>query len=153
MHSALLKIEVRVGQHVAYCIITQTKAFVSSPWSFMNHRSTTKLKIVQVERADPELVRRDRLNSCHLSSADLQAPIVADFLGNLYTKASLLEFLLARDHAQFADLEAEHRFDLLFVCSPRRTSHRACAPSYVALMCAVVDLSTSCFPMTTACIM
>lgn len=64
---------------------------------------------MQAERADPELVRRDRLNSCHLSSVDLQPPVVSDFLGNLYTKATVLEFLLARDHGQFVDVEAEHR--------------------------------------------
>lgn len=64
---------------------------------------------MQAERADPVLVRRDRLNSCHLSSVDLQPPIVSDFLGNLYTKASLLEFLLSRDHGQFSDEESEHR--------------------------------------------
>ena len=68
---------------------------------------------MQAERADPQLVRRDRLNSCHLSSADLQPPIIADYLGNLFSKPSMLEFLLARDHGRIADVEAQHRYSCL----------------------------------------
>eukprot|EP00892_Ulva_mutabilis_P011849 jgi/Ulvmu1/9036/UM005_0128.1 len=78
---------------------------------------------LQAERADPELVRRDRLNCCHLSSVDLQQPVVSDYLGNLYTKAILLEFLLARDHGQLADVEAEHRHQNIMRTHPDGLKH------------------------------
>ena len=64
---------------------------------------------MQAESADASEVRRSRLSCCHLSQEPLQRPVVADLLGNLYSKSSLLEFLLGLKHAQFACEEAKNR--------------------------------------------
>lgn len=50
-----------------------------------------------------------RWTTCALSGQPLQPPVVACFLGNLYNKASVLEFLLARA-GHCADDAAMHRY-------------------------------------------
>lgn len=58
---------------------------------------------------DPQVVRQSRLSHCRLTNVPLQLPVVADFLGHLYTKAALLEFLLARKHGTFVNAAAKTR--------------------------------------------
>lgn len=62
---------------------------------------------VQAEQADPRLVRNSKLSCCHLSGHALQPPIVADFLGNLYTKADVLEYLLARKFDRHSSVQTK----------------------------------------------
>jgi hypothetical protein len=64
---------------------------------------------VQAEQADPQLVRESKLSSCRISNEPLQQPVVCDFLGNIFSKAAVLEFLLARKHGAFADAEVKTR--------------------------------------------
>jgi hypothetical protein len=68
------------------------------------------MPVVQAEVADPELVRQSKLGSCYLSNMPLEQPIVCDYLGNLYNKHAVLEYLLGKLHGDFADEDARHRY-------------------------------------------
>ncbi|KAL0589309.1 hypothetical protein ABG067_002528 [Albugo candida] len=59
---------------------------------FMRHAQGEKKQ----EKAEQELVRRQKIQHCALSEEPLREPIVACRLGNLYNKQVLLEHLLAR---------------------------------------------------------
>lgn len=59
--------------------------------------------------------RQTRWSTCHISGQPLEVPIAADFLGTLYNKEAVLEFLLARN-GYFADQEAEVPLQI-FLCS------------------------------------
>lgn len=58
---------------------------------------------------DGKIDKQTRWSTCHISGQPLEVPIAADFLGTLYNKEAVLEFLLARN-GYFADQEAEHRY-------------------------------------------
>ncbi|KAL4422990.1 hypothetical protein ABPG77_005470 [Micractinium sp. CCAP 211/92] len=58
---------------------------------------------------DAKTAKVTQWSTCALSGERLAAPIVACFLGRLYSKAAVLELLLARA-GRFADEAAEHRF-------------------------------------------
>lgn len=47
-------------------------------------------------RLNSEAQRRVRWSTCALSGEPLAAPVVADYLGALFNRAAVLEFLLAR---------------------------------------------------------
>lgn len=53
--------------------------------------------------------RRLKWTTCALTGQPLRAPVVADWLGNLYSKESVLSFLLARA-GSFDDEESVHRY-------------------------------------------
>ncbi|KAK9836326.1 hypothetical protein WJX81_005424 [Elliptochloris bilobata] len=61
------------------------------------------------KQLDVQAARETKWSSCALSSQPLRPPLVADFLGSLFTREAVLEFLLGRSGA-FADAEAEHRY-------------------------------------------
>ncbi|KAL3131040.1 hypothetical protein ABBQ38_000358 [Trebouxia sp. C0009 RCD-2024] len=58
---------------------------------------------------DAHTAKSTRWSTCSLSNQPLQAPIVADFLGNLYNREAVLEFLLSKGGA-FVDDSAQHRY-------------------------------------------
>jgi Rtf2 RING-finger len=64
---------------------------------------------LQTEQADPGLVRASKLGTCFISQEQLRYPVVADLIGNLYNKAAVLEYLLAKKHGMFATVEAKTR--------------------------------------------
>lgn len=53
--------------------------------------------------------RSTKWSTCSLSNQPLQPPIVADYLGRLYNREAVLEFLLSRGGA-FVDNMAQHRY-------------------------------------------
>ena len=53
-----------------------------------------------------DLYRQVEWSSCRLSGELLAPPVVADYLGRLYNKDAVLEFLLGRN-GHFADSEAQ----------------------------------------------
>lgn len=53
--------------------------------------------------------RSTKWSTCSLSNQPLQVPIVADYLGSLYNREAVLEFLLSRGGA-FVDDLAQHRY-------------------------------------------
>lgn len=65
---------------------------------------------VQEEGADKFTDREAKLCSCHLTGAPLQSPIAADYLGHLYNRQSLIEYLLAVGHDSYTDEAAQHRY-------------------------------------------
>lgn len=58
---------------------------------------------------DPRTVKSTKWSTCSLSNQPLQVPIVADYLGSLYNREAVLEFLLSRGGA-FVDDLAQHRY-------------------------------------------
>lgn len=50
------------------------------------------------------------LSTCALSGERLADPVVADLLGTLFNRASVLEYILASKHASFSDEQAQHRY-------------------------------------------
>lgn len=61
----------------------------------------------------PVLDKREERNlrfcTCALTGEVLREPVVSDYLGCLYNREAVLEFLLARKHT-FADEQAQHRY-------------------------------------------
>ncbi|GAB4819269.1 hypothetical protein N2152v2_006315 [Parachlorella kessleri] len=60
-------------------------------------------------KLDTKSERVTKWTTCALSGEPLKAPVVADFLGALYNKAAVLEFLLARAGV-FNDESEVHRY-------------------------------------------
>ncbi|CAL8463661.1 g3195 [Coccomyxa elongata] len=58
---------------------------------------------------DRSTARETSWTTCSISGHPLQNPISADYLGQLYNREAVVEFLLARN-GSFADEEAEHRY-------------------------------------------
>ncbi|GMH36185.1 hypothetical protein BSKO_04053 [Bryopsis sp. KO-2023] len=66
--------------------------------------------VYQEERQERETTRLVSWSTCSLSGEPLESDrIVADFLGNLYNKAAVLEFLLGKSGV-FKDEQSKHRF-------------------------------------------
>ena len=65
--------------------------------------------VAKRQRLDPTAERRVRWSTCTLSGEPLAPPIVADYLGSLYNRAAVLEFLLARQ-GSFTEEGGMHKY-------------------------------------------
>ncbi|KAK9797356.1 hypothetical protein WJX73_001887 [Symbiochloris irregularis] len=63
----------------------------------------------QGRQPEQDSVRAARWSTCTLTGEPLREPVAADFLGSLYNKEALLEFLLVRAGVVVSE-EAQHRY-------------------------------------------
>ncbi|NJR41448.1 MAG: hypothetical protein HC767_01080 [Akkermansiaceae bacterium] len=64
---------------------------------------------VQEQRQKPSVVKKSRLSTCFLSSSELCCPLVCDYAGNLYSKASIVEYLLWKKNKLDDSEETSHK--------------------------------------------
>lgn len=77
-------------------VLRRQSALVNSEDNSRSSRGGAVQGVYKRRRLAPEAERRVRWSTCSLSGEPLAAPIVADYLGALYNRAAVLEFLLAR---------------------------------------------------------
>lgn len=76
---------------------------------------------MQEQRQKPSVVKKNRLSACFLSSSELTLPLVCDYVGNLYSKASIVEFLLWKKNKLDDSEESQHKYvhcEQFALCKP-----------------------------------
>ncbi|BDA48469.1 Replication termination factor 2 [Coccomyxa sp. Obi] len=95
--------------------ITRSDVLRGQSWDMAtadNTRSTRGGNVASTlkrKELDRDSARETSWTTCSISGQPLQDPISADYLGHLYNREAVVEFLLGRN-GSFADEGAEHRY-------------------------------------------
>lgn len=89
-------------------VLRRSSALVNAEDSTRSTRGGAVRGVFKRRRLEPTQERRVRWSTCALSGERLAAPVVADWLGTLYNRQAVLEFLLAKQ-GNFGEEGGLHR--------------------------------------------